>query len=79
MVGAATNTTSIATMTQILGKRATVINLISLILISLFFGMIVDLFSISIPNLDHIHIHEHTHILIIYQHLLSLDLQRIHF
>tara|TARA_Y100001980_G_C14455194_1_gene238261 strand:- start:446 stop:922 length:477 start_codon:yes stop_codon:yes gene_type:complete len=60
MVGAATNTTSIATMTQILGKRATAINLISLILISLFFGMIVDLLSITIPNLGHIHIHEHT-------------------
>ena len=60
MVGAATNTTSIATMTKILGKRATVINLLSLILISLFFGMIVDLLSITIPNLGHIHIHEHT-------------------
>ena len=60
MVGAATNTTSIATMTKILGKRATVINLLSLILISLFFGMIVDLLSITIPELGHIHIHEHT-------------------
>ena len=60
MVGAATNTTSIATMTKILGKRATVINLFSLILISLFFGMVVDLLSITIPNLGHIHIHEHT-------------------
>lgn len=63
MVGPATNTTSITTMINILGKRATLINILSLIIISLFFGILVDSLSISVPNLDNIHLHEHTSII----------------
>ena len=62
MVGPATNTTSITTMINILGKKATIINILSLIVISLFFGVLVDSLSISVPNLADIHLHEHTSI-----------------
>ena len=63
MVGPATNTTSITTMINILGRRATIINILSLIFISLFFGVLVDSLSITVPNLENIHLHEHTSII----------------
>ena len=42
MVGPATNTTSIATMIKILGKKSAIITLLSLIISSLFFGILLD-------------------------------------
>ena len=58
MVGPATNTTSITTMMKILGKKSTIITISSLIIISLFFGMLVD--SLSLPTPDILN-NEHTH------------------
>ena len=64
MVGPATNTTSITTMIKILGKKSTIITISSLIIISLFFGMLVDLLSISAPDiLNNQHIHSHLSII----------------
>ena len=63
MVGPATNTTSITTMMKILGKKSTIITISSLIIISLFFGMLVDLLALSAPNiLKNQHIHTHASI-----------------
>jgi hypothetical protein len=63
MVGPATNTTSITTMMKILGKKSTVITIGSLIIISLFFGMLVDSLELSVPNiLNNQHIHTHVSI-----------------
>ena len=64
MVGPATNTTSITTMMKILGKKSTIITIGSLIIISLFFGMLVDFLSLSVPNiLDSQHTHTHLSII----------------
>ena len=64
MVGPATNTTSITTMMKILGKKSTIITIGSLIIISLFFGMLVDFLSLSVPNiLDNQHTHTHLSII----------------
>ncbi len=60
MVGPATNTTSIVTMLKIIGKKSTVIVLVTLIILSIGFGLIIDSFDIiqTIPVSDHHH-HEH--------------------
>ena len=63
MVGPATNTTSITTMVKILGKKATIINVLSLIIVSLFFGLLVDSLSITPPDFNNLHIHKHSSIL----------------
>ena len=64
MVGPATNTTSITTMVKILGKKSTIITIFSLIIISLFFGVVVDSLNLSIPRiLDENHIHSHLSII----------------
>jgi len=66
MVGPATNTTSITTMMKILGKKSTIITIGSLIIISLFFGMLVDSLELSVPNiLNNQHIHTHVSIAIL--------------
>ena len=73
MVGPATNTTSITTMIKILGKKSTIITISSLIIISLFFGMLVDLLSISAPDiLNNQHIHSHLSIINIISAILIL-------
>ena len=59
MVGPATNTTSIATMIKILGKKSTLITIISLIIFSVCCGLLIDTMNISIPilvNGSHNHI-----------------------
>ena len=48
IVGPATNTTSITTMIKILGKKSTAITLLSLIISSLFFGILIDALELSI-------------------------------
>ena len=64
MVGPATNTTSITTMIKILGKKSTAITILSLICISLFFGILVDSLSITAPIIiNDFHSHEHISII----------------
>ena len=60
MVGPATNTTSIVTMLKIIGKKSTVIVLITLTILSVGFGLIIDSVDIiqTIPSSNHHH-HEH--------------------
>ena len=47
MVGPATNTTSIITMIKILGKKSTIIILITLISLSVVFGLLIDYLVIN--------------------------------
>jgi len=73
MVGPATNTTSITTMVKILGKKSTIITIFSLIIISLFFGVVVDSLNLSMPRiLDENHIHSHLSIINIISAILML-------
>jgi len=73
MVGPATNTTSITTMMKILGKKSTIITIGSLIIISLFFGMLVDSLGLSVPNiLNNQHIHTHVSIVNIISAILMM-------
>ena len=73
MVGPATNTTSITTMIKILGKKSTIITIGSLIIISLFFGMLVDSLGLSVSNiLNNQHIHTHTSIVNIISAILMM-------
>ena len=45
IVGPATNTTSISTMIEILGRKSTIIIFIALVILSLFFGLLIDFIS----------------------------------
>ena len=61
MTGPATNTTSLTTMAQILGKRGMMVTIFSLCAVSISFGMIIDLFDFNSSQFVTIgsHFHEH--------------------
>ena len=70
MVGPATNTTSIITMIKILGKKSTIIILITLISLSIVFGLLIDYLGIMHTTIssNHNHIHAYT----IFDYILSI-------
>ena len=71
MVGPATNATSITTMIKILGKKSTFITLVVLIIVSLFFGVLIDNMSFVYDNLKNHSLHNHNHPTI-YQYISSI-------
>ena len=61
MVGPATNTTSIITMLKIIGKKATILTLVTLIILSIGFGVMIDSLDIiqTVPISNHHHHHHY--------------------